>query len=195
MRNILIILSMLSCSLLTGCSFIPESVNLNPQVNPAPTANVGQGKQVAVQVIDARPDSSIGGRPSGFGPAANISLGNNITGVVQQNIENGLSDYGFAAVDYAVAPNTPRTLTLCITGLQYDPRVGLLNGDVYLTSTIEGTANNKGHIYDKVYRASNKKIIFITPTSGQDSDNINRVFSDTLNQILADQALMAFLAR
>lgn len=195
MKKLLAVLSICCCSLLTGCSFIPESVNLNPHMTAAPASNIGEGKPVAVQVIDARPDSSLGGRPSGFGPAANISLSNNITQVVQQNVEEGLRDYGFAAVDYTGNPNVSRILILRITGLQYDQRLGLFDSDLLVTSTIEATANNKGRVYDQVYRSSGKTVAVVTPTSGQDSANINHVFSDTLNQILSDQNLMQFLAR
>lgn len=195
MKRLLTVLSICSLSLLTGCSFVPESVNLHPQLAATPTANIGEGKAVEVQVVDARPDSSLGGRPSGFGPAANISLNNSITDVVQQNIENGLRDYGFAAVDYTGNPNISRTLVLRITGLQYDQRLGFASSDIIITSTIEATANNKGRVYDQVYRSSKKNEAIVTPTSGQDSANINGVFSDTLNKILTDQNLLNFLAK
>lgn len=64
-------------TLLTGCAFTPEAVKLNPNVN-VEKQNIGHGKMVAVNVLDVRKSTSLGGRASGYGPAANISLADNL---------------------------------------------------------------------------------------------------------------------
>ncbi len=180
-------------SSLSACAFVPEQVHLQPQVIPVTSSNIGKGKMVAVQVIDARSNTTLGGRPSGYGPAASITLADNIQTVVQAAIYQGLTDYGFKPIPFN--PNTTRKLTLRVIALNYRQHEGFFTSSVEVNSTIEATANNESNNYDHVYRGEQNSNIIVTPTSGQDSHNINVVFSNTLNQITQDDQLMHFLAK
>lgn len=178
-------------SLLSACAFIPEQVHLQPQVSPVMPENVGGGKLIAVEVVDARGDTTLGGRPSAYGPIAGITLADNIQTVVQNSIDQGLRAYGFKPV--SSNSGATRKLTLHIIALQYKQRLGLLNSTLAVNSAMEVTANNGNKVYDRVYHGKQDSYAFVTPTSSQDTQNINAVFSNTLNQVLQDRQLMNFL--
>ena len=100
--------SILSCTVvlictaaLAGCAFASEKITLNPTVNVA-KQNIGHEKLIAVQVIDSRASTSIGGRASGYGPAGNISLASNLKKTVTRNIDKTLVAYDFKPANKAV---------------------------------------------------------------------------------------------
>lgn len=193
MKNKFKLLFALSVSaFLSACAFVPEKVQLQPEVGLGPTENIGKGQQVALEVLDMRPDATLGGRPSAYGPAADISLANNIVSVVENTISQGLAQYNFVPV--SVGTNTSKQLTIRILDLDYQQRANIMTGTSLVNSTIEATASNNGKVYDNVYHNQQTDDSFFTPTSGADSKEINAALSNTLDQILQDNTLMNFLA-
>lgn len=178
--------------MLSGCAFVSESVPLQPQIT-VPATHIGDGKTVAVKVIDARPDDTIGGRASGYGPAAKIKLASNITDTVRTAVYEGMRRNGFQPISYD--ENVQRKLIVRIIALQYKQRTGLFVGTITISSTLEASADNKGKTYEKIYRTENEHNIVVTPTSGSDEKNINEALSSSLNKLLGDEQLMRFLAK
>jgi uncharacterized lipoprotein YajG len=178
--------------LLPACAFIPEQIHLNPEITPIQSKNIGNREKIAIQVIDVRSNSSLGGRPSGYGPAANISLADDIQAVIKNTISQGLSNYNFIPV----SSNSParKKLTLRITALNYNQRTGFFTGSSVVDSAIEVTALNNQRSFDNVYRYQKNRDVMFTPTTMADSKEINSVLSNILNQILHDPALLDFLA-
>lgn len=194
MRNIIKCLFVAALLLsLTACAFVPEKVHLQPQIAPIPTKDIGHGQTVAVQVLDARGDTTLGGRATGYGPAASITLADNIQNTVLNALYQGLQDYGFKPIPYR--DDVARKLTVHIISLNYKQQAGFWTAATIVNSTMEANAENKQKTYDRIYRAKRSSDIVITPTSGQDSQKINAVFSNTLNQMLQDQNLMNFLGK
>ncbi len=189
-----LLVSVLLVSLLSlaGCAFSPEQVKLQPQVN-VQKQNIGQGKQVSVRVIDARPHTDLGGRVSGFGPTAKISLADNLNKVVKDEIYAGLKNLGFQPVPYN--PQAQRQLTVHITNLDYRSRSGFWTANISINSTLEASAVNGNNSYDHVYRGDSEHRVMVTPTSNSDFQNINSALSASLNKMLNDQNLMIFLKR
>lgn len=178
--------------ILSACAFVPESVSLQPQVNVG-SSHIGNNKTVALDVIDARPNKVIGGRASGLGPQADISLADDLVSTVRTAVSQGLSQSGFKVVSNDAQAS--RKLVVRIVELQYQEHIGLVSGSITITSTLSGTATNKGKIYEEVYRIEDKHTPVITPTSEADAKNINAALSGSLNKLLNDQKLLQFLAQ
>ncbi|MCP4474463.1 MAG: hypothetical protein GY821_07845 [Gammaproteobacteria bacterium] len=177
---------------LAGCAFSPEQVKLQPQVN-VQKQNIGEGKQVAVRVIDARPHTDLGGRVSGLGPTAKISLANDLDKVVKDEVDSGLKNLGFQPVPYSA--QAQRRLTVHITNLDYRSRAGFWTANISINSTLEASAVNGDSSYDHVYRGDSEHRVMVTPTSNSDFQNVNRALSASLDKMLNDQNLMIFLKR
>jgi len=184
----------LSAALLTGCAFVPEKVTLSPKVQYK-HSQVGHGKAVALKVIDARPSTSLGGRASGYGPAASIKLSSDhLIQVVRSTVAKGLRANDFRVV----SPGMPATakLVVRINALEYRQRAGFWTGHIDLNSSVEADASEPhNQSYDKVYRYTGTKNVVFTPTSGSDHKQINHAVSNSLSQLLNDRKLMHFLAR
>ncbi len=176
---------------LTGCAFVPEKVSLQPTVKTK-KSNIGHGRKVAVNVVDTRADKDLGGRASGYGPAAKISLANDIGSVVRQSVYKGLRSQGFKPVANTADAN--HHLTVRITGLDYKSRAGFFTGSVDINCSLDASANNNRRNYEKVYRNNGTQNVFFTPSSDSDKEHINAALSDTLSQMFNDKGLIKFLA-
>lgn len=178
---------------LTGCTLIPEQIDLQPQIESlSPAKKVGQGKPVAVKVVNLLPKNSIGGRPSAGGPAAKISISNNMEQVVENTIYPVLEKYGFKPIP-CYDENAPRKLTLRVVSLMYRQKAG---ANIKVTCSIEVHAENKGKKYEKVYQSSSVRSLFMwIPTTYEDTQEVNKVLSNTLTKIAGDEGLIYFLAR
>lgn len=184
----------LSTLLLTGCAFVPENVKLRPKVAYHHSL-IGQGKVVSLSVMDTRATNVVGGRASGYGPAAKISLDSeHLVSVVRKAITRGLRANDFKVVASGL-PSDAR-LKIRISSIEYKQRAGFWTGHVDINSSLEGEANkSKGSSYDKIYRYNSTKDVIFTPTAGGDNKNINRAVSQSLSKLLSDKKLLRFLAR
>ena len=59
---------------LSSCALVPEKIHLKQKVE-IQQSDIGQNHKVYLTVIDARDTDTIGGRPSGYGPAGPYPLG------------------------------------------------------------------------------------------------------------------------
>ena len=177
---------------LAGCAFTPEKVPLNPTVN-VQKQNVGHGKLVAVQVIDVRKSTSLGGRASDYGPAANISLSGDLNKAVKSSLNKILIAYGFKPVNNQ--SNSSCRLIVRIISLDYNQRAGFWVAGIRVNSTIEAIAKNHSQIFDKIYRTTNKHGTILTPTSQSDAKHINAAMSSTLSKFAQDTKIFKFLAK
>jgi uncharacterized lipoprotein len=178
--------------MLGACAFVPESVHVNPTLSTK-KSNIGHGKKVAVRVVDARSDTTLGGRASGYGPAAKISLANKLGKAVKKTIYRGLRTKGFRPVPYY--DGSRRKLVVRITGLQYKTRTGFWVGHVSVTGAIDANANVAGRSFERVYRAKANEGIMFTPSERSDVKHINAAISLMINKLINDKQLMHFLAR
>lgn len=182
----------ITCTLLAACAFVPEQVQLNPNIHYAKT-NIGHGNPVAVRVVDARTSTTVGGRASEYGPAGKITIKNNINNVVRKAVYKGLRSNGFKPVDSS--NDTARSLTVRISGLQYNQRTGFWVGHIDISAALGVSARNHQKTFEQVYRNSSTQGVMFTPTSDSDHDNINQALSIVLNKLVNDVTLMHFLAK
>lgn len=193
MRKTISLLMMLSGFLLLGgCALVPEKLNLNPKVD-VPRSNIGKNHKVSVKVIDVRDSTIIGGRASGYGPAASIKLASNLSRTLERAIYKGLRNKNFVPV----GPNvkTARQLTVRITGLSYKQRAGFLSASIDVSFSMEAQAKNKSDSFDRVYRNQKTSRILVTPTTTSDTNKVNGVISQVVNKMLNDRTLIELLAK
>jgi uncharacterized lipoprotein YajG len=181
-----------SCAL-TGCAFVPEDIKLQPKPDYS-HSHIGQGKKVALRIMDTRPSSAVGGRASGYGPAAKINLDSTqMVASVRQALSRGLRANDFKVVGGNQPANA--RLKVRVSAIQYKQRAGFWTGHIDINSSIEGEASKSNNrSYDKIYRYNSTKDVIFTPTEGGDNKNINRAVSQSLSKLLADKKLLRFLA-
>ncbi len=187
-RNALLLsLVLLSFS---GC-YGPQRVTLRPVVTMAET-NIGGGSEVAVKVVDARGDKSLGHRGSELMRGAEITTDQDVPSLIYDAVARGLRKKGFALVAYA--ENSPRTLKVEIGLIKYQMSSGDWTVGVHTRTALKAEATNKGETYKNFYRVENDQRAGLPPSAKTNDRLINQAVSQVLQKLFDDQELITFLA-
>lgn len=174
-------------TLLSACSTAPSTINLDPQAT-LPNSDIGNGRTVSVQVIDARPQTLDAQYAS-----APIDPNQNVAAVFKSNIKNGLRLNGFVTVHNGMPANSQ--MLVKVLAINYGKTVGLAASSTRTTVALEVDASNPTGTYNKNYKANSYSDTYLTVTSANGSQQVNSAVSAVLNNMFADQSLLVFLAR
>lgn len=183
------ILSLALIGTISSCAFVDESVSLNP-TSSIPSSDSGHGQRVGLTILDERPSIIIGHR----GPqrSAEIRAAQDVSNVVDQAVRQGLRNQGFEPV--AFSRSEPVTLQVQVRDLSYDTSIGFWTGGIFCHASLKAVATNAGNSYEKLYRAEKEERVVVVPTAEADAASINEVLSQAIDQMMADQFLLDFLA-
>jgi uncharacterized lipoprotein YajG len=172
-----------------GCAFISEDIQLQPTIAVA-ASEVGHGTPVAVQVVDERPSAMLGQR----GPmrSAEIRTTQNVDQVVETAVRDGLSRQGFAPV--ALGAEAPVSLKVEVRDLRYETGTGFWTGGIFTRAALKAVASRGSETFEQMYRAENEERVVFVPTEAADTESINKVLSEAIAKMLADQRLLSFLS-
>jgi len=166
---------------LTACTApATPTISLNPSVT-VNSVNIGQGKPVALQVIDGRPTQGYG--------AAKFDPNQNIQEIFTREINKGLSRDGFV-----VDPSSPAQLTVKLLAIDYRQLTGIasMNTETFVSADV--IAKTPAGTYHKTYNASAYNDNYLRAAKQDPSTQVNLAVSKLLNNILNDGMLMQFLA-
>ncbi len=181
-----------AAAVMAGCAFTPMKVELAPDTG-VPVSNIGEGRTVYLAVSDERPTESIGNRGSAYMTGAQITLGEDLTAVVQSAMAEMLGTKGFDVV--FEEPEAPHSnLRVDIRGLQYDTSTGFWTGGVEVTAALKATAANEFETYENFYRYEDEDRVVFVPGAEGNSQRINAALNDVLHQAVADRKLLEVLA-
>jgi uncharacterized lipoprotein YajG len=177
---------------MTGCAYKAQTVNISPPINVAPSS-VGAGIQVQVSVVDERASKSLGRRGNAYGAAAEITAAGDMTQIVRERVIEGLTRKGFVVTDQPAAGG-PR-LEVEIRLLEYGTSQGFWTGGVQIQSTLKADAENRGERFEKIFRSDREERVAVVPTAEKNAEWINRALGESLDQMLNDADLTAFLGK
>lgn len=123
---------------------------------------------------------------------ADIRSAVDVAQVVDDAVRQGLRNQGFTLVDPGAT--APHSLLIEVRALSYETSAGFFTGGIHARSMLKARANRPGDIYEQVYRSENEERVIVVPTEASDSEQINRALSVAIDQMLADQHLLSFLA-
>jgi uncharacterized lipoprotein len=177
---------------LTGCAFTPQSVELAPTVSVSADEDIGQGKEVSIEVMDEREKLILGRRGTGHGGAAEITTDQNVALVVRDELVKGLQGYNFVPIQ--PDKDFPTSMKVEVRLLEYTTSVGFWSGGVHTRATLKVICKNQAKEYRKIYRAEGEERILFVPTAEKNAELINQILSKVLLKVLTDNQLLQFLA-
>ena len=204
-NNRLLIISIL---LMSGCAYIPQKVDINPNVM-INKEDVGQGKKVAVKIIDDREDLAIGNRSgsSNYGmiKGAAITAEQDITEVIKTEVFKGLTDKGFLPVVYVnnsseeVADNQ-NVLKVSLRTLKYDTDMGLWTGGNIGKANIKALVskqekNYERNTYERSYQGLEEIRTAFVGSQETNAKVINGALKQSLEKLFNDADLMEALTK
>ncbi len=195
MRHVASGLLMLS---MTGCAFIDQQLRVEPHLTVVPS-NIGEGKQVALRVIDDRQEQLIGKRGyhsgtyggvyGGLTGGAKISTDQDLAEVIRAVVRDGLRQKGFEPVDDNRAD---RSLKVELRALAYDTSVGLMTGGNLGKASVKVLASRSGATYEKTYHSQQEIRTFFVASQETNAHVINAALSEALDKLFADADLWNF---
>jgi uncharacterized lipoprotein YajG len=178
----LMVLSLAACA----TPQLQSQIVLKPQVE-VESMPLGQGKTVAVTVLDKRDQNSESN--------AKIDSSQNISQIVSVEINKGLKKYGFNPVPITSQIKTSNQLTVEIQSIDYRSMKSLVasNAEVFVAAKV--TATSALGSYSKVYNASSYSDTYLKKAKQDSTEEVNAVFNQLLNNILNDAMLIQFLGK
>ena len=176
----------------SACAFTPQKASLNPTIDLS-ESNIGNGKTVALKVIDERPEESLGHRGSAFMKGAEITTDQDVASVIYEEISEALQKQGFSTVPFD--EKEKRSLKVEIRLIEYYTSTGFWTGGVHTKSALKAIARNGVDTYDKLYRVENEERVIFVPGAEHNEKIINTVIGDAIEEIFNDNQLLTLLAK
>ncbi len=182
--------SLAVAAFLSGCALSPQTVRLTPIIDVAPRS-IGSDRQLAIEVVDARPRREFGTRGGVYGDSSLLLPESEITTPIRQALVGALLDYRFRVAPPGV--ELPLRLTVTVEDLRYSPSGSPVVRAIRTELRLRVQARNAGRDYTTDYAASTTREVLSAPSPEENEQIINRVVSKGLERMLTDERLLEFL--
>jgi uncharacterized lipoprotein YajG len=174
-----------------------QDVEFQPQLS-ATASNAGAGRVVSLNVVDERPDITIGYRQGSLARTAGvIRTEQDLPEVVRAAVAEGLTRMQFQVVP--VGQRADASLKVELRQLEYQSSSAMLTEGALGRSALKASAVRRpagagsAYLYERLYRAENEIQSLLPPTADDNRQLLNAILSTTINQLLGDQELINFL--
>ena len=188
MRIVLIVL--FSSLLLSACGLSPQKINIEPSVDVADT-NIGRNTPIQVSVVDLRDSRAFGSRGGVYPETSLIRPANDIEEEVRKTVARGLQSKGFNAYNPG---EDAVTLEVRIEEFSYVPEEGSVVKKVEVAANLVAVAERGDTTHTGRYQSKVTHQQPMTPSARRNANILNDVLNRSLNRLLADEQLLAFLA-
>jgi uncharacterized lipoprotein YajG len=189
-------LSLALCAALAlslGCATTkPQNLRLDPPVQVA-RSNAGQGKTLSLQIKDTRPRKTLGIVGDLSGRYAHVSIEDDISSTLYQNVSAGLRELGFRVQPTPAADQ--RALVVEVREIDYESLKKGLGYDTQAKVAIAALGQAPDERYERLYSAGETKTAPFPPNAEDNTRAVNTLVSTALQDMLADDKLIAVLAR
>lgn len=189
MIKIALLLCVISIS---ACSYNPQTVKLDPHITVAQT-NIGQGREVAIKVVDERPSQTVGLRRGLLFEGARITTNQDVSLVFNAAFKEALATMGFTPVPYS--QYHPNALKIDIKDLSYFTSTGYWTSGIHTNISAKVTLGAASNPFESFYSHGDEKRHLLIPWAGENTQIINGTVSAFINELIADQALLEVLLR
>jgi uncharacterized lipoprotein YajG len=190
-RSIAALAFALLAAALAGCAAKPQNIRIDAPVAVSPT-DLGRGKVVWLRVSDARPQKTLGVIGDLEGQYAHVSVEDDPSGVLYQNIAEGLRKLGFEVLP-TPGPDE-RSLSVEVRELKYEAIKKSLTFDTRAKAAIAAQAQRGSDRYDRLYEAGQNGTGPVLPGPTETARTVNETVSMALAEMLSDRQLVTLLA-
>ena len=178
---------------LGGCALINQNLRVEPQFSVM-QSNIGQGKKVALRVVDDREEQLIGHRVTGYGSkAAKIETKQDLVELLKDSFIKGMRAKGFESAEDS---SSDTSLKVELRSLTYDATMGFWTGGNIGKAAVKIIATQaSGKTYEKVYRSEKEIRTAFIGSQETNAKVINGALSDVLDKIFSDTELWEFLVK
>ena len=175
-----------------GCAVKPQYLRIDPVVKVA-QAQIGADKSVGLRVSDPRPDKKLGEVGDPDQKMVDVRVDEDPSPAIYKQIEQALIRLGFSVQPYSETMD--RTLDIKIYGLELKSVKKPLTFDTEVRVTVAAHAVNSTEYYDRQFSVRTRKAGAAPPNQKDSTQLVNTAVSQALEDLFADEQLLAMLAR
>ncbi len=187
------LLVLLGAVLLTACAMSPQTVVVKPDLK-APSMPIGHGRQVTVQTVDRRRDSTIG-TLGGVYRTAYLNTDGRMEQSVTAEAVTVLQSWDFVAVPSHLGNAQMASFTIEILDIDYQRPASNVGGNVVAKCRVGVKVEMGDETYSGEYRSMRSEQVALMGTPEGNRRLVNQTISQALNQIFLDSKLQRFMAR
>ena len=175
-----------------GCSLKPQNLRIDPEVK-VKEAQIGDGKIVGLRVSDSRPDKKLGEVGDPDRKMVEVRVEEDPGPVIYDRVQLALIKLGFSVQPYSETMD--RTLDIQIRNLGLKSVKKPLTFDTELRAEVAAHAVNSNEYYDRQFNVRTRRDGAAPPFEKDSTRLVNTALSQALEDLLADEELLAMLAR
>lgn len=182
------ILLPLACAglLLAACALQPQVLPITPQLDLSDAPHRGDGRSIALDAIDGRPDNVVGYRDPADTNSV-ITTAPETMRVIKRVVEAAYAEVGFRVVSQG--EDADITLEVRLTELGYARQAGKVVNNISTGATIEATSVMHGKTVTGTYRDSQGKEMVLKPNLDDNAKLMNKHLAAALSRMVADLRL------
>ena len=175
------------CISLAACALQPQVLPITPQLDVSQAPHRGDGRSIALDTIDGRPNNIVGYRDPNDTQSA-ITTAPETMRVIKREVEGAYVELGFRVVPQGEQADI--TLELRLTELGYTRQSNnVVNNNVHTGATIEATSVMHGKTVTGTYRDSQGKQSVLKPNLADNAALMNKHLGAALSRMVADPRL------
>lgn len=175
-----------------GCSLKPQNLRIDPEVK-VKEAQVGDGKMVGLRVSDSRSDKKLGEVGDPDRKMVEVRVDEDPGPAIYDRVQLALIKLGFSVQPYSETMD--RTLDIQIRNLELKSVKKPLTFDTELRAEVAAHAVNSNEYYDRQFNVKTRRDGAAPPFEKDSTRLVNTALSQALEDLLADEELLAMLAR
>lgn len=175
-----------------GCALSPQTVTLKPVVD-APSHPIGRGRELALEVVDLRPNPYFGSRGGIYGETALISPRVEVADTIRRALAERLTASQFVVTP--PNPNAPLSIRVEIQRIDYIASGQPIIDEVRTLAAIRAIVRNGDRTLTSQFQANSTRRVAGPPGEVQNETIINEVVEKVLQRLLQDGGIIELLSR
>lgn len=178
--------------IMQGCALKPQYLRIDPPVK-VKEANIGNGKIIGLRVADARPDKKLGEVGDPDRKMVDVRVEEDPSPAIYARVKQALTKLGFSVQPYSDAMTS--TLEITVRNLALTSEKQPLTFETELQAAVAAHVANGTEFYDRQFNVRTRKDSAAPPYQKDSTKLVNTAVSQALDDLLADEDMLAMLAR
>jgi len=175
-----------------GCTLKTQYLRIDPDVK-VKEAQIGGNKTIGVRIADDRADKKLGEVGDPDRKMVDVMVEEDPAPAIYERVRQALTKLGFSVQPYSETMD--RTLDIKIRTLELQSVKHPLTFDTELRAEVAAHAANDNAYYDRQFNVRTRKAGAAPPYEKDSTMLVNTALSQALEDLLADEQLLALLAR
>jgi uncharacterized lipoprotein YajG len=175
-----------------GCTLKTQYLRIDPDIK-VKEAQIGGDKTIGVRIADARAEKKLGEVGDPDRKMVDVLVEEDPSPAIYERVKKALTKLGFSVQPYGETMD--RTLDIKIQMLELQSEKKPLTFDTELRAEVTAHAANDNAYYDRQFNVRTRRASAAPPYEKDSTALVNTALSQALEDLLADEQLLALLAR